>query len=147
VFFETRATRDDVKQLRLLTIISTFAPGLTAAQADPRALLVWQPLARTARTLFPDEFAELDRASGGTFPFPAERIQAAHAQWTAEWLAWERAHDAEYKRKAVEADSELAGVDPPVARARRDAIEQQKLELYQRRYEEYIRVAKGLQAL
>ena len=33
------------------------------------------------------------------------------------------------------------------ARARLDAIEQEKLELYQRRYAEYVRVAKALQAL
>ncbi len=31
----------------------------------------------------------------------AERIEAAHAQWTADWLAWEGAHDAEFKSKAA----------------------------------------------
>jgi hypothetical protein len=32
-------------------------------------------------------------------------------------------------------------------RARLDAVEREKLETYQRRYEEYVRVAKALQAL
>jgi hypothetical protein len=32
-------------------------------------------------------------------------------------------------------------------RARLDAVEQEKLEIYQRRYAEYVRVAKALQAL
>ena len=32
-------------------------------------------------------------------------------------------------------------------RARLDAVEQEKLDLYQQHYEEYTRIAKGLQAL
>jgi hypothetical protein len=34
-----------------------------------------------------------------------------------------------------------------VLRAKVDAIEREKLDAYQRRYEEYVRVAKALQAL
>jgi hypothetical protein len=34
-----------------------------------------------------------------------------------------------------------------LARARLDAVEREKLELYQRRYEEYVRVSKALQSL
>ena len=141
------SAREDARNARTLTILTAFAPALAAAHGDPRALLVWQPLARAGRTLFPAEFDALDRATGGTFPFSTERLQAAHAQWTADWLAWERAHDAEYKRKAADAQRELAAEPAPALRARLDAIEQQKLDLYQRRYQEYVQVARALQAL
>ena len=111
-------------------------------------MLVWEPLARLARTLFPDELAQLDRAAGSPFPFGPDRIQAAHAQWTADWLAWEGAHDAEFKSKAATIEEELAGAGAsPAARARFEAVEREKLERYQRRYQEYIRVAKILQSL
>jgi hypothetical protein len=88
--------------------------------------------------------------NGSAFPFGAERLQAAHARWTAEWLAWERTHDGDYKRKAAAAEQELAlssGSAAIEARARLDDLEREKLELYQRRYEEYVRVSKALQAL
>ena len=101
-------------------------------------ILTFQPLARALRVVIPDAFDALDRAGGATFPFTTERIQAAHVQWTADWLSWERAHDAEYKARAAEAQA---------SPARLDAIEREKLETYQRRYEEYIRVARALQAL
>jgi hypothetical protein len=143
-----QAATHESARARALEILAIFAPAAGAAAADPRAILAWQPLARTARQLFPDQFAELDRASGGTFPFGAERIQAAHAQWTADWLVWERAHDSEYKLKAAAAQEEMARSEgSTLARARADLIEREKLELYQRRYEEYVRVAKALQGL
>jgi hypothetical protein len=37
--------------------------------------------------------------------------------------------------------------ESPARRARIEAIEREKLDLYQRRYEEYVRVAKALQML
>src|SRR4029450_12250172 len=40
------APRGDAGQTRPLTILGLFTPALDAAQRDPRALLVWQPLAR-----------------------------------------------------------------------------------------------------
>ena len=129
-------------------LLQTFAPGIAAAQSDPRAVLVWQPLAQTARKMFPAEFAALDRAAGGDFPFSKTAIEAAHSRWTADWLAWERSHDAEYKMRAAVVEHELAASGgPPLVRARLDAVEREKLETYQRRYEEYIRTAKALQAL
>ena len=133
---------------RTLQLLQTFAPALDAAAGDPRAILVWEPLARTARRLFPEEFAQIDRASGISFPFGVDRIHAAHAQWTADWLAWERTHDGEYKLKAaaVEEDS-TRSEGSSVVRARLEAVERDKLDLYQRRYAEYVRVAKALQAL
>jgi hypothetical protein len=135
-------TADD----RVATLLTLFAPALAATRQDPRAFLVWQPIAKAARQLFPEEFVRLDRATGGTFPFSSEQIEAAHAQWTADWLAWELAHDTEYKLKATIAahESPEAG---GIGRARLDAIEREKLDLYQRRYADYVRTAKALQAL
>src|SRR5262249_23550026 len=93
------------------------------------------------------ETAAIDRAAGGAFPFTPADLQAAHAQWTTDWLAWERAHDAEYKLKAAAAAAEAAAAASDVARGRLDAVENEKLDLYQRRYSEYVRIAKALQAL
>lgn len=125
-----------------------FAPGIAASAADPRAMLTWVPLAQTARQLYPDAFAVLDQAAGARFPFTGEQVQAAHARWSSEWLAWERAHDGEYKLKAAVAEAELiAAGNTPIAKARLDAVDREKLDLYQRRYEEYVRVSKALQAL
>jgi hypothetical protein len=133
---------------RALDLLTMFAPAVSAAAADPRALLVWQPLARTARTLFADEFAILDAAAGGSFPFTKQQLDAAHSRWTADWLAWELAHDTTYKLKAAEAEQELAASGgSPLSRARFDAVEREKLDLYQRHYTDYIHVAKALQAL
>lgn len=130
------------------TFLALFAPAVVAAANDPRAVLAWQPMAVAARTLYPKEFAELDRSFGSTFPFNLESIERAHARWTADWLAWERRHDAEFKLKAATAEHELGGeVSSPFGRARLDAVEREKLDLYQQHYEEYTRIAKGLQAL
>ena len=82
------------------------------------------------------------------FPFSEDALQAAHAQWTADWLAWEGAHDAEYKLKAAEVEHELAASGgAPFIRAKLDAVEREKLDRYQRRYQEYVQVAKALQSL
>lgn len=144
---EIRAARDAASRGRTSALLDLFAPALAAAQQDPRAYLVWQPIARIARQLLPDECAALDRAAGSAFPFSAEQIQAAHARWTADWLAWERAHDAEYKRRAAAAVADLAASgNSQAARGALDAVEQEKLDLYQRRYAEYVRVAKALQS-
>jgi hypothetical protein len=143
------------RQLRAATIqqqLATFAPAAAAVQQDPRQLLVWYPIAQTSRRLFPDAFAQLDRAANGTFPFSKEQLRAAHARCSSEWLAWERAHDAEFSLKAAEVqnDMERAGQSPahasPLLRTRLAAIEQEKLEKYQQRYEEYVKTAKALAA-
>ena len=121
---------------------------MEAAQNDPRVLLTWQPLAKTSRARFGSEFAALDAASGSTFPFNKEMLTSAHARWTTEWLAWERAHDATYKLKARVAQQELKGdAGSDVARAKLDGVESEMLDLYQRRYEEYVRVGRALQGL
>ncbi|MBI3402695.1 MAG: hypothetical protein HY048_14860 [Acidobacteria bacterium] len=145
---ELRAAREEASRGRTAALLQTFAPAQAAAQADPRALLAWQPVAKTARGLFPEEFAALDRAAGGTFPFTKAQFQAAHDRWTADWLAWERTHDAEYKLKAAVAEQELtASGGSALGRSKLEAVDREKLDLYQRRYQEYVRVAKALQAL
>jgi len=140
-----RPAGDDGQSAALLTV---FAPAVAAAANDPRAVLAWQPLAAAARALYPRAFADLDRAFGSTFPFGIEAIERAHARWTADWLAWERRHDAEFKLKVVTVEHELGGeMRSEFGRARLDAVEREKLDLYQQHYEEYTRIAKGLQAL
>jgi hypothetical protein len=133
---------------RLAQLLAVFAPGVSAAATDPRALLVWHPLAQTARTLLPDAFVALDRAAGRTFPFSREQVEAAHAAWTASWLAWEQSHDAEFKLKA-QTLSDALGLDAAttLGRSRLEAVERERVERYQQRYEEYTRVAKALQRL
>ena len=145
---ELRAARVEASRGRVIVLFELFAPALAEARSDPRVFLVWQPIASSLRQLFPAEFAELDRVSGGTFPFTTGQLEAAHAQWTADWLTWERTHDAEYKLKSAVAEQEVRAEDAsPVARARLDAVELEKLEQYQRRYQEYVRIAKVLRAL
>ena len=141
---ELRRERREAAVRQLLT---TFAAA--AAQQDPKQMVIWHPLAQTARKLFPDAFKELDTAAGGAFPFTREQLKAAHAKWTAEWLAWERAHDAEYSLTAAQVQDEIDrahGQASPLLRTRLAAVEQQKLERYQQRYEEYIKTAKALAA-
>jgi len=144
VVAELRAARDDQKRARVLSILELFAPATAAVQADAKALLVWHPIAAAVRKLFPEECASLDASAGGTFPFSADVIASAHARWTADWLAWEGSHDATYKMKAAAAAQDAEG---PAGRARLDAIEREKLDRYQRRYEEYVRVSKAFQTL
>jgi hypothetical protein len=138
--------RRDAAIQRLLAI---FGPAAAAAQDDPRQLLVWYPLARTSRGLFPDAFAELDKAHGGTFPFAKEQLKSAHARCSSDWLTWERAHDAEYSVKSAQVEDDIAragGQATPLLRTRLAAVDQEKLERYQQRYEEYIKTAKALAA-
>lgn len=144
---ELKAARAEAARTRALALLQTFSAGIAAAQSDPRALIMWVPLARAARQLLPAEFALLDAAAGATFPFSSEHVQAAHAKWTAEWLAWERSHDAEYKLKAVVLERELAAGESASVRARLESVEREKLDLYQRHYQEYVQVAKALQSL
>ena len=141
---QIRRLRRDATMVRLL---ETFAPAVAAVQQDPKQLLTWYPLAKVSRKAFPEAFAQLDAAAGGVFPFTREQLLAAHARWTSEWLAWERAHDAEYALKAAQVQDEIdraPGQPSPLLRTRLAAVDQQKLERYQQRYEEYIKTAKAL---
>jgi hypothetical protein len=145
---EVGSRRGDVNRGEVAPLIEIFSKGIEAVAADPKALLVWQPLATMARKVFPAEFAALDEASGVTFPFSPDQMQAAHARWTTDWLGWERTHDAECKMKSAAVEHELGDrTSSPYGRARLEAVEREKLEQYQRRYEEYTRVSRGLQLL
>ena len=145
---ELKRHREEQRASRRLAIAAMFAPAIAAAQDDPRALLTWQPLAKTLSALFAAEFAALDAAAGSTFPFSKDALASAHSRWTADWLAWERSHDATYKLKALVVQHELqAEAATDVGRAKLEAVEREKLDLYQRRYEEYVRIGKALHAL
>jgi hypothetical protein len=131
-------------------VLATFGPAQAAVQQDARQLLVWQPLAESTRKLFPEAFTAVDAATGQRFPFPKAVIERAHSKWTADWLAWEKAHDEEYRLKAATVEQELgraSGDAAALARARLDRVQHEKIERYQQRYEEYIRTAKALQGL
>ena len=134
----------------ILAIVRTFGPARAAVQTDPKQLLAWHPIAEATRKLFPAAFDALDAASGGRFPFSRELVEGAHAKVSSEWLAWEKAHDEEYRIKGAAAEQDLAaasGEAAALARARLDRIQHEKIERYQQRYEEYVRTAKALQAL
>ena len=132
------------------SVLQTFGPAQAAALADPRQLVTWYPLAQAARKLQPSAFVAIEAALGRPFPFTREQVEQAHAKVSTDWLAWEQAHDEEYRLKAAAAEQELAratGEAATLARARLDRVQHEKIERYQQRYAEYIRTAKALQAL
>ena len=135
---------------RCQQLLATFAPAVAAVQQDPRQMLVWYPLAQDEpEGCFPMRSEQIDRGRWRSISVHQGAVEAAHARWTSEWLAWERAHDAEYRVKAAEVQDEIdrtPGQASPLLRTRLAAIEQQKLERYQQRYEEYIKTAKALAA-
>jgi hypothetical protein len=141
-----RRRRDETLQ----RLLATFAAAAASTQHDPAQLLVWYPVAQFSRKLFPDAFREIDESTGRAFPFTKNQVQAAHARCSSDWLTWERAHDAEYSLKTAEIQNEIehaSGHATSLLRTRLAAVEQQKLERYQQRYEEYVRTAKALAAL
>jgi len=144
------AARTRRRDAQLLSLLATFGPAVERAQSDPRVLLAWYPIAERARQAFPDAFTDLDREGATRFPFDAGQLEAAHAQWSADWLTWERNHATEYrlKRDAMSGELERSGdVDDQAARAQLETLEREKLERYQRRYEEYVRVSRALASL
>jgi hypothetical protein len=137
---ELRRSRDDATAAALLAL---FAPAVGEARDDPQRILAWQPTVAVARRLFGPAMARLDEAARGGFPFTEADARDAHARWTTAWLAWERAHDEECRLKAAAAEAR-GGAE---GRAELAALERDKLARYQQRYEEYVRVGKGLKAL
>lgn len=138
------------REQTLTALLSTFGPAIARVQTEPRELVTWANLAKTARTLLPEMFEELDAASGGRFPFPAAIIEDVHDRWTSQWLGWEREHDLEYKKRAQQVESVLkqaAAQDAVALHAQLAPIEQEKLQRYQERYEEYVRVGKAIGSL
>lgn len=148
--FVVRAIGRQRREATLRSLLRTFGSAAASAQEDPSRLLAWYPIVMTSRKVFPEAFRELDGASGSTFPFTKEHLHAAHAKCTADWLAWERAHDAEYSLKAATLEDEIVqagGQASPLMRTRLAAIDREKLERYQQRYQEYIQSSKALKAL
>ena len=123
--------------------------GSAIARAEPQDLRGWQDVVHTARQLYPEAFARVEATTGERFPFSPKLVETALARWTADWLAWEHQHhlDFELRVSALEVELERRGEDASsTGRARRAAIEEERLRTYQQRYEEYVRVANGLKA-
>ena len=128
-------------------LLTSLAPA--AALGEPRDLLAWRDAAETARRMFPEAIKAIEKQTGEAFPFPHRVVDDAHARWTTEWLAWERRHDSDFKQRASALETELraTGDTPPTVRARLAALDDEKLQAYQERYEEYVRIGNGLAAL
>ena len=138
-----RRRREDL----LASLVATFGPAVAKVKVEPREVVAWAGVASTARGLFPEAFKELDAAAGDRFPFSGAVIEEAHARWTTQWLAWEREHDLEYRRRAGQVETELASGsagDVSSLHSQLAAIEQEKLQRYQERYEEYVRVGRAM---
>ena len=138
------------RDAQICELLATFGPIAERAQSDPRVLLAWYPAAETARRIFPEACAALDGGATDRFPFGAAQLEAAHARWTADWLEWERHQEAEYRRKSEVIEAELdrsEGAASTSPRARLETLEQERLEQYQRRYEEYVRISRALAKL
>lgn len=141
-----RRVRKQEHQEQLMAVLLTGSAA-AIARAEPRELLAWQATAKTARRLFPDIVAEIESKGGESFPIPIKVMEDAHAKWTAEWLAWECHHDADFRKRSsvLEAELQRAGQEhTPDGHARIAALEDEKLQSYQRRYEEYVQVGKKL---
>ena len=146
-----RVRRDRVRQHHeqlVALLLTTVGPAI--ARAAPRELLGWKRVAETVRQLFPKAVATIEAQNGERFPLTSNIIESAHARWTAEWLAWERGHDAEFTHRTSALEAELEANDErqsSVGRARLAVLEDEKLQTYQQRYEEYVRIGNGLIAL
>ena len=143
--YERRVRKQEHKEQLMAVLLTASAAAI--ARAEPRELLAWQSTAKTVRTLFPDVVAELESKGGESFPIPKKVAEDAHAKWTAEWLAGESHHDVEFRKRTsvLEAELKAGGHEhSPDGHARIAALEDEKLQSYQRRYEEYVQVGKGL---
>jgi len=147
LFFVERRLR---QERAIQSFLATFGSAKASASNDPKQLLVWEPLAETSRGLFPGAFRAIDKATGYRFPFSKELLQEAHDKWTGAWLAWEVSHDEEYrfKKDLLNQELKLASEDEAERlKVRLSHMQNEKIQRYQARYEEYIRTAKSLQAL
>ena len=145
-----RESRLQRREQILIQLLNLFAPAIARARENPCEMIAWSDAARGARKLFPDAFRELEAVKGARYPFSHEILEAAHTQWTTQWLSWERKHDVEYKHKAGVVEQEFDHADAAQAalvRTRLEAIQDEKLQNYQQRYENYVKVSKVLAAL
>lgn len=140
--------RERRRDAQVLELLATFGPVVERARTAPQTLLTWFPIAVTARRAFPDAFDTLDGDAAHRFPFSSAQLESAHATWTTEWLAWEGAHDADYRRRSEVMEATAAtGADGDATRSGLELLERERLETYQRRYETYVKVSKALAAL
>ena len=145
----SRTLGDRRRDSQTLELLALFGPACERAHGDPRVLLAWYPVATAARRAFPAAFAALEGGEA-RFPFGAADLEAAHARWSTDWLDWERRQDAEHRARIEAVEAELGQAADETAsplRARLEALEREKLEQYQRRYEEYVRVSRALKQL
>ena len=142
-----KGLQDETARGRQAQLLAFLAPALARVREDPAALVDWHRAADVTRALFPEDAAALDRAAGNRYPFTPADVQDAHARWSSAWLAWERANDIAYKTRLATLQSETARAGEAVPRITLEALEQERLDVYQRRYADYVRVSKALQAL
>jgi adenine phosphoribosyltransferase len=141
---ELRAARDG-RRAAGCSCSSSSLPRARRGAARSTAFLVWYPLARS-RASCCRPTARLDPRRR-IVPVPAGAGAGAHAQWTMTGSPGSGPTTAS-KLKAATAEQALAASpDSPVLRGRLDAVEREKLDTYQRRCAEYVRIAKALQAL
>ena len=112
--------------------------------------MAWAAVARAARNAFPEASARLDAAANGRFPFSRELVEAAHARWTAD--CWPGSGSTMSNTRSAVAAAEQALDAAPADQAaalqlRLAAINQEKLQTYQERYEHYVRVGKAIGAI
>ena len=142
----------ELKRQHRERLAAMFVTGLVpvVARSDPQELIAWSGAIGMARAMYPEIVENLDAASGGQFPFTSELIEKAHSKWTTEWLSWERKHDTEFKERTREVLAHSGSFGDSMSqgdRAKLDSIEDDKLQSYQRKYEEYIRIGNALSAL
>lgn len=138
------------RDAQILGLLATFGPAAERARSDPRVLVAWHPVAAAARRAFPEAFAALEADGQARFPFDAADVEAAHARCSTEWLDWEKRQDAEHRARRLAVEAELgsaADAAAPSLRARLEALEREKIERYQRRYEEYVSLSRALKQL
>ena len=133
--YERRVRKQEHKEQLMAVLLTASAAAI--ARAEPRELLAWQSTAKTARRLFPDIVAEIESKGGESFPIPKKVVEDAHAKWTAEWLAWEHHHDADFRKRTsvLEAELQAGGQEhTPDGHARIAALEDEKLQSYHKIY-------------
>ena len=144
-----RRVRKQEHNDQLMVVLLTGAAA-AVGRAEPRELLAWHATADVVKRIFPEVIADIESKGGESFPIPRKVLEDTHAKWTAEWLAWERQHDADFRKRTsvLQAELEATGHEhTPDGHARMAALEDEKLQSYQQRYEEYVLVGKGLTGL
>ena len=138
-------------ETQILGLLATFVPVVKQARSDPSVLLACYPTLTAARKCFPEAFSRLEGDGSEGFPFGRADIEIMHERWTAEWLEWEQTHESNCQRKIAAIDATLKGevseAKAVLLRTELQAVEQEKLDSYQRRYAEYVGISRALERL